>query len=88
MIIWYACMLSHFSCVQLVATPGTVAHQAPLSMGFSCKSTGVSRHALPQGSSQPKDLPNPRTELASPVFPALKGSYFTAEPLGKPSLVL
>ena len=27
-------MLSHFSCVQLFATPWTVAHQAPLSMGF------------------------------------------------------
>ena len=30
-----ACVLSHFSCVQLFATPWTVAHQAPLSMGFS-----------------------------------------------------
>ena len=30
-----ACMLSCFSCVQLFATPWTVAHQAPLSMGFS-----------------------------------------------------
>ena len=28
------CMLSSFSCVQLFATPWTVAHQAPLSMGF------------------------------------------------------
>ena len=30
-----ACMLSHFSHVQLFATLWTVAHQAPLSMGFS-----------------------------------------------------
>ena len=29
------CVLSHFSHVQLFATPWTVAHQAPLSMGFS-----------------------------------------------------
>ena len=29
------CMLSHFSRVQLFATLWTVAHQAPLSMGFS-----------------------------------------------------
>ena len=29
------CMLSHFSHVQLFATLQTVAHQAPLSMGFS-----------------------------------------------------
>ena len=30
-----ACMLSRFSRVQLFATPWTVPHQAPLSMGFS-----------------------------------------------------
>ena len=29
------CMLSHFSRVQLCETVWTVAHQAPLSMGFS-----------------------------------------------------
>ena len=29
------CVLSCFSHVQLCATPWTVAHQAPLSMGFS-----------------------------------------------------
>ena len=28
-------LLSHFSCVQLCATPWTAAHQAPLSLGFS-----------------------------------------------------
>ena len=30
----FACMLSHYSCVQLCATLRTVAHQAPLSMRF------------------------------------------------------
>ena len=34
-IVLTACMLIRFSCVQLFATPWTVAHQAPLSMGFS-----------------------------------------------------
>ena len=29
------CVLTHFSHVQLCATPWTVARQAPLSMGFS-----------------------------------------------------
>ena len=29
------CMLSHFSCVWLFATPWAVARQVPLSMGFS-----------------------------------------------------
>ena len=31
----HACMLSHFSCVRLFVTTGTVVHQAPLFMGFS-----------------------------------------------------
>ena len=31
----HVCVLSCFSCVQLFATLGTVACQAPLSMGFS-----------------------------------------------------
>ena len=30
-----ACMLNHFSCVQLCVTLWTIACQAPLSMGFS-----------------------------------------------------
>ena len=34
-IVLYVCMLSHFSHVRLFVTPWTVAHQAPLSMGFS-----------------------------------------------------
>ena len=32
----------------------------------------------------PEDLPDLRTELASPVFPALAGRFFTTEPLAKP----
>ena len=31
----HECLLSHFSFVRLFATHWTVAHQAPLSMGFS-----------------------------------------------------
>ena len=31
----HVCMLSHFSSIQLFATLWTIAHQAPLSMGFS-----------------------------------------------------
>ena len=37
------------SCVRLFASPWTVAYQAPLSMGFSSKSTGVGCHFLLQG---------------------------------------
>ena len=40
------CMLS---CAQLVATVRTVAHQAPLSMGFPRQESGVGCHFLLQG---------------------------------------
>ena len=43
------CVLIHFSHVLLCVTLWTVAHQAPLSMGFSSKNTGVGCHFLLQG---------------------------------------
>ena len=58
-----------------LATPWTVARQAPLFMGFlrqECWS------GLPFPS--PGDLPHPETE---PTSPALVGRFFTAEPPGK-----
>ena len=58
-----ACMLS-LSRVQLFATPWTVAHQAPLSMGFSRQEYWVGCHALLQGIFT-------ITEVASPATPAL-----------------
>ena len=33
--LWQKVKVKSFSCVQLFATPWTVAYQAPLSMGFS-----------------------------------------------------
>ena len=44
-----ACVLSRFSHVLLLTTPWTVARQAPLSMEFSNKNTGVGCHFLLQG---------------------------------------
>ena len=41
-------LLSHFSCVRLCVTPWKAAHQAPLSLGFSSKNTGVGCHFLLQ----------------------------------------
>ena len=41
-----SCSLSH---VQLLANPWTVAHQAPLSIGFSRLDSGVGCHSLLQG---------------------------------------
>ena len=48
-------MLNRFSCVQLFATLWTLAHQAPLSMGFS-RQEFWSRLPCPS----PGDLPNSR----------------------------
>ena len=46
----FVLLLSHFSRVQLCATPQTAAHQAPLSLGFSRQEhwTGVGCHFLLQ----------------------------------------
>ena len=59
--------------VRLVATPWTVAHQAPLSMGFS-------RQECWSGLTFPLlgDLPDPGIELTSPMSPAWVGGFFTA----------
>ena len=71
-------MCSVASVVSSSATPWTVAHQAPLSMGFSRQEYWS---GLPYPS--PGDLPNPGIEPSSPMSPAL---HFTTEPLGKPKL--
>ena len=65
-------MLRHFSRVQLFVTPGTVAHQAPVSMEFS-KQEYWSGLPLPI----PGDLPNPEIEPMSSASPALAGGFFT-----------
>ena len=61
----FSVLLSH---VQLFVTPGTVACQVPLSMGFSRQEFWS---GLPFSS--PGDLPDPRIELASP---AMAGGFF------------
>ena len=66
------CMLSRFSRVQLFATLWTVAHQAPLSVGFSRQDCWS---GLPWPA--PGDLPNPGIELTSLKSPALAGGFFT-----------
>ena len=45
------------SSVRPFATPWTIAHQAPPSMGFSSKNTGVGCHFLLSNSWQPHGLP-------------------------------
>ena len=57
--------------VQLFTT-WTVAHQAPLSMGFSRREYWSGLPCPPPG-----DLPDPGIEVASLEFPALAGGFFT-----------
>ena len=66
-----AYVLSHFSRVLLFSTLWTVAHQTPLSVGFSRQEYW---HGLP--CPPPGDLPNPGIKPASPRSPALAGGFF------------
>ena len=68
----HACMLSHFSSVQLCATLWTVACQAPLSVGFSREEYWSGLPCLPPG-----DLPNPGIEPSVFTSPAQAGRFFT-----------
>ena len=68
------------SCVQLIATPWTVAYQASQTMGFSRQEYWS---GLPFPSAG--DLPNPGTEPGSPAFQA---DALTSEPPGKSDLLL
>ena len=72
-------MLSLFSHVQPFVAPWTVAHQAPLSMGFSRQEY---RSGLPFA--LPWDLPDPGIEPTSHMSPALAAGFFTTRPPGKP----
>ena len=74
-----ACVLSHFSCVQFFPAPWTVAHQAPMSMGFSRQEYWSGLPFL-----SPEDLPNPGIE---PRSPSLQADSLTSEPPGKPQLL-
>ena len=67
------------SCVQLFVTPWTIAHQAPLSMGFSSKNTGVGCHALFQGT-----FPTQGSNLN---LLHQQADSFTTEQTGKPKNV-
>ena len=62
-------MLSY---VQLFATLWIVAHQIPLSMGFSKQEYWNGLLCPPQ-----QDLPNPGIEPLSLTSPALAGGFFT-----------
>ena len=65
------CVLSHFSRVRLLATLWTVAHQAPLSLGFSRQEYWS---GLPFPT--PGDLLDPGIESLSLMSPVLADGFF------------
>ena len=76
-------MLNCFSHVQLFETPWTVAHLAPLPMGFSSQEywSGLT---FPS----PGDLPDQGIKPMSPVSPALTGEFLTTGLPGKPCVMV
>ena len=71
------CVLSHFSHARLFVTLCTIAHQAPLSMGFSRQEYWSGLPCPPPG-----DLPNPGIEPRSSV---LQVYFLPAELSEKPT---
>ena len=67
-----------FSC-DLFTALWTVAHQAPLSMGFSRQEYWSGLPFPPPG-----DLPDPGTEPVSLMCPALAGEFLPLSHLGSP----
>ena len=67
------------SCVQLFATPWTVAQQAPLSMEFSSQNTGVGSLSLPQGI-----FP---TQESNPGLPTLQADSLQLSHKGSPRIL-
>ena len=65
-------MLSHFSCAGFLATLWTVAHQAPLSIGYLRQEYWSGLPCL-----LPGDLPDLGIEPASLMSPASAGGVFT-----------
>ena len=68
----HACMLSCFSHVWFFVTLWTIAHQGPLSQGFSRQEYWSGLPWPPPG-----DLPGPGIKPASLMSPALAGKFFT-----------
>ena len=79
LIILLLLLFSHSVVSDSSAIPWTVAHQAPLSIGFSRQEYW---YGLPFPS--PGDLPDPWIESVSLTFPELAGGFFTTKSPGKP----
>ena len=73
--VWLLVITQLLSRVRLFVTPWTIAHQAPLSMGFSRQEYWSGLPFPPPG-----DLPDSGTEPACLLSPALAGGFFTMVP--------
>ena len=76
-------MLSHFSRVRFFATLYTVAHQVPLSTGFSSQEYWSGLPCPP-----PEDLSNPGIEPVSLMSPALASGFFTTSAIWEALYIL
>ena len=70
------CVFSRFTCVQLFATPRTVARQTPLSIAFSKQEYWTGLPFSPPGIFPTQGL----IELTFPVSPALQAESIPTEP--------
>ena len=75
-------MLSCFSGVQLFVTLCTVAHQAPLSVGFSRQEHWSALPCPPPG-----NLPHSEIDPSSLMSAVLAGGFLPLVPPGKPQIV-
>ena len=73
------CALSCFSCIWPFVTPWTIAHQAPLSLGFARQEYWSGLSCPPPGA-----LPDPGIE---PRFPAFRADSLPSQTPGKPKIL-
>ena len=79
----HASTLSHFSCIRLCVILWTVAHQAPLSMGFSRKEYRSGLLCPP-----PRDLPDQASNPSLLCLLHWQGGSLPLVPPGKPPQVI
>ena len=79
--IYICCAVLSRSVMSYSATPWTVAHQAPLSVGFPRQEYWSGLLFPPPG-----HLPGPETEPESLPSSALAGEFYTTAPPGKPNV--
>ena len=79
----YTCVLNYYSRVRLFVTPWIVAHQAPLSMGFSRQECWSGLPLFLQGI-----FPDPGIERMPPGVSCIASGFFVPGALGEGILAL